>query len=110
MPLRGSTQQNTKMKHTQEWIANWDKFGGQVVKVKNTGERICEVMGGAMTDEAVKTAKMLSATPELLAFALRFSEQLASGKIDVLKAKTGHEKEVADMVRLNIKAIEKATQ
>ena len=39
-------------------------------------------------------------------FASMFSYQLANGIIDVLKAKEGHEKEVADMVRLNVDLIQ----
>ena len=47
---------------------------------------------------------------ELLEFAKSFSKLFANGDIELLKAKEGKWKEVADMVKLNVKALENAQQ
>ena len=65
---------------------------------------------GISEEENLANATVMAAAPELLEFALLFSSQLANGKIDTLKARKGEEKEVANMVRMNIKAIQKATE
>lgn len=58
-------------------------------------------------EEHNNIAHLIAAAPDLLEFALSFSRLLANGDIELMKAKKGSEKELGDMVRLNIKAIEK---
>ncbi len=65
--------------------------------------------GECITDHVYELvdAKLISAAPELLKFAKAFSKILANGEMDI-HAKDGFNKDVADMIRLNIIALQKA--
>lgn len=107
------------MKHTKgKWQARTNNEGDHVIYSDNEGVKNLVAKGyfilhgnkrNIIEGEAKANAKLIAAAPELLEFAQAFSSQLANGIIDILKAKEGHNKEVADMVRLNISAIKKAT-
>ncbi len=93
------------MKHTK---GEWERVGYPDERVKESGTDICILNPHRGVNEAHANATLIAAAPELLAFALKFSEQLASGEIEILQAKKGSEKVVSDMVTLNIEAINKA--
>lgn len=60
-------------------------------------------------EETEANAKLIAAAPDLLSICKSFNTMLANGWADI-KAKEGHESEIAQLFRDNIEAIKKATE
>jgi hypothetical protein len=96
------------MKHTQ---GEWKVIRNNQVCFSDRGRiKDCDLypLQYDNIEEVYANAKLITAAPELLEFAKAFSKLLANGEMDI-EAKDGYYKEVADMVGLNINAIQKAT-